>query len=41
MYKLLFRMSSNLAPMGKRTIGLGVIIAFANICAVPGKNLIR
>jgi hypothetical protein len=32
-------MSSNLAPIGKRTLALGWIIGAANICAVPGSQI--
>ncbi|CAO3579366.1 unnamed protein product [Absidia cylindrospora] len=32
-------MSSNLAPIGKRTLALGAIIGFANICGVPGSQI--
>ncbi|CAO3580902.1 unnamed protein product [Absidia cylindrospora] len=32
-------MSSNLAPIGKRTLSLGAIIGFANICGVPGSQI--
>jgi cyanate permease len=34
-------MSSNLAPVGKRTIALGAVIGFANICGVPGSQIYR
>lgn len=34
-------MSSNLAPIGKRTIALGAVIGAANICGVPGSQLYR
>ncbi|ORX50951.1 MFS general substrate transporter [Hesseltinella vesiculosa] len=29
-------MSSNLAPIGKRTLALGAVIGMANLCSVPG-----
>ncbi|KAI8099304.1 major facilitator superfamily domain-containing protein [Halteromyces radiatus] len=32
-------MSANLAPIGKRTLALGAIIGFANICGVPGSQI--
>ncbi|KAK4518283.1 uncharacterized protein ATC70_001635 [Mucor velutinosus] len=32
-------MSSNLAPVGKRTIALGAVIGAANICGVPGSQI--
>lgn len=32
-------MSSNLAPIGKRTLALGWVIGAANICAVPGSQI--
>ncbi|KAG2197908.1 hypothetical protein INT46_003215 [Mucor plumbeus] len=32
-------MSSNLAPVGKRTIALGAVIGSANICGVPGSQI--
>ncbi|CAO3642004.1 unnamed protein product [Mucor fragilis] len=32
-------MSSNLAPLGKRTIALGAVIGAANICGVPGSQI--
>jgi hypothetical protein len=34
-------MSSNLAPVGKRTIALGAVIGSANICGVPGSQIYR
>ncbi|KAI8071325.1 major facilitator superfamily domain-containing protein [Gongronella butleri] len=34
-------MSSNLAPIGKRTLALGAAIGFGNICAVPGSQIYR
>ncbi|KAI9304489.1 major facilitator superfamily domain-containing protein [Cunninghamella echinulata] len=34
-------MSSNLAPIGKRTLALGAIIGSANICGVPGSFVYR
>lgn len=34
-------MSSNLAPVGKRTIALGAVIGAANICGVPGSQIYR
>lgn len=34
-------MSSNLAPIGKRTLALGAIIGSANICGVPGSFIYR
>lgn len=34
-------MSSNLAPLGKRTIALGAVIGAANICGVPGSQIYR
>ncbi|KAI8375570.1 major facilitator superfamily domain-containing protein [Blakeslea trispora] len=32
-------MSSNLAPIGKRTLALGAVIGAANICGVPGSQI--
>ncbi|KAG2229672.1 hypothetical protein INT48_008904 [Thamnidium elegans] len=32
-------MSSNLAPLGKRTLALGAVIGAANICGVPGSQI--
>jgi hypothetical protein len=32
-------MSSNLAPIGKRTLALGAIIGFANLNSVPGSQI--
>lgn len=32
-------MSSNLAPVGKRTIAIGAVIGAANICGVPGSQI--
>ncbi|KAI8062955.1 major facilitator superfamily domain-containing protein [Thamnidium elegans] len=32
-------MSSNLAPVGKRTIALGAVVGAANICSVPGSQI--
>ncbi|KAI8075346.1 major facilitator superfamily domain-containing protein [Gilbertella persicaria] len=34
-------MSSNLAPIGKRTLALGAVIGAANICGVPGSQIYR
>lgn len=34
-------MSSNLAPLGKRTLALGAVIGAANICGVPGSQIYR
>lgn len=34
-------MSSNLAPVGKRTIALGAVVGAANICGVPGSQIYR
>lgn len=34
-------MSTNLAPIGKRSIALGAIIGAANICGVPGSQIYR
>ncbi|KAI9021431.1 MFS general substrate transporter [Phycomyces nitens] len=34
-------MSSNVAPLGKRTFALGCIIGAANICGVPGSQIYR
>ncbi|OAD72562.1 hypothetical protein PHYBLDRAFT_65395 [Phycomyces blakesleeanus NRRL 1555(-)] len=32
-------MSSNLAPIGKRTIALGAVVGAANLCGVPGSQI--
>ncbi|KAI7888304.1 major facilitator superfamily domain-containing protein [Mucor mucedo] len=32
-------MSSNLAPVGKRTIAFGAVVGAANICGVPGSQI--
>ncbi|KAI8071327.1 major facilitator superfamily domain-containing protein [Gongronella butleri] len=34
-------MSSNLAPIGKRTLALGAVIGAANLCSVPGAQIYR
>jgi MFS family permease len=34
-------MSSNLAPIGKRTLALGAVIGSANICGLPGSQIYR
>lgn len=34
-------MSTNLAPIGKRTVALGAIIGAANICGIPGSQIYR
>lgn len=34
-------MSTNLAPLGKRTLALGAVIGAANICGVPGSQIYR
>ncbi|CAO0801119.1 unnamed protein product [Mucor circinelloides] len=34
-------MSSNLAPIGKRTLALGAVIGAANICGVPGSQIYK
>jgi hypothetical protein len=34
-------MSSNMAPIGKRTLALGAIIGAANINGVPGSQIYR
>lgn len=34
-------MSTNLAPIGKRTLALGAIVGAANICGMPGSQIYR
>ena len=34
-------MSSNLAPIGKRTLALGAIVGAANIAGIPGSQIYR